>query len=152
VVSRPEPVIGQAEPSVSKADVAKLGLPVRIRQASIAPQLRNSPPAEEAGGPGTAGAVAGPGTPETGSVPPGASGAASPAPPAPPTPEAALNTVSALQRGWQLGRSEGAAADPSVSVLRPRRSPSGQWFDRYDAEAGSSDADPADSADEHSSE
>ena len=144
-----EPVISQAEDVVSRAEVAKLGLPVRVRQASLAPQLRNSPPTAEAGGPGTAGAVAGPGTPETGSVPPGASGTASPVPP---TPEAALNTVSALQRGWQLGRSEGAAADPSVSVLRPRKSPSGQWFDRYDAEAGSSDADPADSADEHSSE
>jgi hypothetical protein len=144
-----EPVISQADAVVSKAEVAKLGLPVRIRQASLAPQLRNSPPAAEEGGSGTAGAVAGPGTPETGSVPPGASGTASPLPP---TPESALNTVSALQRGWQLGRSEGAAADPSVSVLRPRKSPSGQWFDRYDAEAGSSDADPADSADEHSSE
>jgi signal transduction histidine kinase len=144
-----EPVISQAESVVSKDEVAKLGLPVRIRQASLAPQLRNSPPAAGAGGPAPAGAVAGSDTPETGSVPPVASGAASPEPP---TPEAARNTVSALQRGWQLGRSEGAAADPSVSVLRPRKSPSGQWFERYDAEAGSSDTDPADSADEHSGE
>jgi len=144
-----KPVISQADSVVSKDEVAKLGLPVRIRQASLAPQLRNSPPAAGAGGPAPAGAVAGSGTPETGSVPPVASGAASPEPP---TPEAARNTVSALQRGWQLGRSEGAAADPSVSVLRPRKSPSGQWFERYDAEAGSSDTDPADSADEHSGE
>jgi signal transduction histidine kinase len=150
VISQAEPAVSRAEPMVSKAEVAQLGLPVRVRQASLAPQLRSSQPAAGAGGPATAGAVAGSGTPaETGSVQPGASGAASPVPP---TPEAALNTVSALQRGWQLGRSEGAAADPSVSVLRPRKSPSGQWFDRYDAEAGSGDTDPADSADEHSGE
>jgi signal transduction histidine kinase len=149
VRSQAEPMTSGAEPAVSKAEVAKLGLPVRVRQASLAPQLRNSPPAEGAGGPATAGAVAGSGTPETGSVPSSASGAASPLPP---TPEAAWNTVSALQRGWQLGRSEEATADPSVSVLRPRKSPSGQWFDRYDAETGSGDTDPADSADEHSSE
>jgi signal transduction histidine kinase len=142
------PVSDDAESVVSKDEVAKLGLPVRIRQASLAPQLRDSPP-PGVGGPAPAGAVPGSGTPETGSVPPVAPGAASPEPP---TPEAARNTVSALQRGWQLGRSEGAAADPSVSVLRPRKSPSGQWFERYDAEAGSSDAGPADSADDHSAE
>jgi signal transduction histidine kinase len=149
-VRRTEPVASRTEPTVSQAEVAELGLPVRIRQASLAPQLRTSPPAGTAGGPATAEAVAGSGTPETRSVPPEASGADSPVPP---TPEAAWNTVSALQRGWQLGRSEAATADdPSVSVFRPRKSPSGQWFDRYDAETGSSDADPADSADEHSGE
>ena len=143
------PVISQPEPVVSKAEVAKLGLPVRVRQASLAPQLRNSPPTAEASGPAATGAVAASGTPETAPVAPEPSGAANPVPP---TPEAALNTVSALQRGWQLGRSEEAAADPSVSVLRPRKSPSGQWFERYGAETGSGDADAVDSADDHSGE
>jgi signal transduction histidine kinase len=144
-----EPAISHPEPVVSKAEVAKLGLPVRVRQASLAPQLRNSPPTAGAGGPAAAGAVAASGTSETGPIPPEPSVAASPVPP---TPEAALNTVSALQRGWQLGRSEEAAADPSVSVLRPRKSPSGQWFERYDAETRSGDTDPVDSADEHGGE
>jgi signal transduction histidine kinase len=72
------------------AEFGALGLPVRVRQASLAPQLRESAPA---------------------SMPPASM------PPAPPTeavssPEAARNTVSALQRGWQLGRAE-AAAEPA---------------------------------------
>ena len=145
-----EPLISRAEPVVSTTEVTELGLPVRIRQASLAPQLRDPLPPAAAGGPAAAGAVAGPDRTETRSAPPGASGTGSPAPP---TPEAALNTMSALQRGWQLGRSEGAtAADPSVSVFTPRRSPSGQSFDRYDEEAGSTDSDPADSADDRSGE
>jgi signal transduction histidine kinase len=82
-----------------------MGLPVRVRQASLAPQLRESAPV---------------------SMPP------VPTPPAPPTesvssPEAARNTVSALQRGWQLGRAEAAsqpaqdgAVDSSAAADSPR--------------------------------
>jgi len=171
------PVSDDDEPRVSKAEVTELGLPVRVRQASLAPQLRNSPPApsapdSEAGfgdagfslaGSGRAGfsgripgpaargtvlpdAAAEPGTPEAPSAGPGASS------PTPATPEAARNTVSALQRGWQLGRSEAETADPTISVFTPRKSPSGHSFETYDAETGSNDPDPADSADEHNGE
>jgi hypothetical protein len=144
------PLSDDAEPAISKAEVAELGLPVRVRQASLAPQLRSTPAATAAEGPATAGAVAGSGPAETKSAPAEASGTGSPAPP---TPEAARNTVSALQRGWQLGRSEGeTAADPSISVFKPRKSPSGQPFDPFDAESGSADVDPAGSADENSDE
>ena len=181
------PVSDDAEPRVSKAEVTELGLPVRVRQASLAPQLRNSPPApasppapdSETGfggaGFGSAGfsrpgssqagfsggritgpsprgaAIPGPvaeqGTPATPATGPEASGLT------PATPEAARNTMSALQRGWQLGRSEAAATeDPTVSVFTPRKSPSGHSFGAYDAETGSNDPDPADSADEHDGE
>jgi signal transduction histidine kinase len=55
-------------------DPADLGLPVRVRQASLAPQLRDAKRQEDG-------------------EPPQAS------------PDAARNTMAALQRGWQLGRS-----------------------------------------------
>src|SRR5262249_18780120 len=78
---------------------------------------------------------------------------ASAAGPIPATPEAARNTMSALQRGWQLGRSEAeAAAQPSASGFTPRKSPSGQPFDPDDGDAGSADPDPANSADERGGE
>ncbi|MFY9848646.1 MAG: hypothetical protein WAK83_13830, partial [Trebonia sp.] len=60
------------------------GLPRRVRQASLAPQLRSS---TAAGSTGTAGA----------SVPPAASASLSDM----------RNTLSAMQRGWQQGRSQG---------------------------------------------
>jgi hypothetical protein len=81
---------------VTTADLAELGLPVRVRQASLAPQLRDSGPAM---------------TP-----------APTPSSESPASPESAMNTMSALQRGWQLGRSEadgaipGPAADPPPST------------------------------------
>jgi len=185
--SNPDPVLlapvsDDAEPNVSKADVTELGLPVRVRQASLAPQLRHSPgPASPsapgsgagfasagfsgtgfgsaglggrlarptAGGATPPGAAAGPGTPDTPAAGPGAPGPT----PATPEPEAARNTMSALQRGWQLGRSEAAAAaDPTVSVFTPRKSPSGHSSGPYEDETGPSDPNPADSADEHNSE
>ena len=163
------PVSDDAEPRISRAEVTELGLPVRVRQASLAPQLRNSPPAPESpsapgsdagfgqdgfrrgriirpapGGAAPAGAAAASGTPETPAGPLASE-------PAPATPEAARNTMSALQRGWQLGRSE-AVADPAVSVFTPRKSPSGYSYGPYDTETGSNDPDPADSADEHNGE
>jgi signal transduction histidine kinase len=61
------------------------GLPIRVRQASLAPELRNQDGTDSA--------------------------AASEAPPV--SAEAARSTLSALQRGWELGRSE--AGEPSVS-------------------------------------
>jgi signal transduction histidine kinase len=65
------------------AEPAGFGLPVRVRQASLAPQLR------ERAGPGGAG---------------GESGL--------PSPEAARSTMAALQRGWALGRSAAGDAPP----------------------------------------
>jgi signal transduction histidine kinase len=74
------------------ADSDVSGLPRRVRQASLAPQLRADPPRRRA----AAAAAAGP-----------ASG---------PTPTEIRRTISALQRGWQEGRSQrtaGSAPDDS---------------------------------------
>jgi signal transduction histidine kinase len=71
---------------VSASELAELGLPVRVRQASLAPQLRQTGPAM---------------TP----APTADADAAS-------SPEAVRNTMSALQRGWRLGRAE--ANDPAA--------------------------------------
>ena len=79
------------DPRVTTTELTDLGLPVRVRQASLAPQLRNR------------GGFAAPGN--------GPSG---------PSPEAARSTVSALQRGWERGRSASGTADPaSGTVLSP---------------------------------
>jgi signal transduction histidine kinase len=76
-----QPGRDRGEGRISTEELAELGLPVRVRQASLAPQLRDSRAAP---------------------VPP-------PAPAAEPesgSPEAARSTMSALQRGWQLGRAQ----------------------------------------------
>ena len=171
--AEPEPVSAGSSPGADAdaqvrtptAGVTDTGLPVRIRQANLAPQLRNSPPGPVAadspswaasGGTGwdrlsagsaswsgrrdgevsdpvapawpsaagtspdpAFGAPAARGTSASGGPAPGAGGPASPGGPVLASPEAARNTVSALQRGWQLGRSE--ASDPSESVFTPRR-------------------------------
>ncbi|HEX9066829.1 MAG TPA: hypothetical protein VF843_17090, partial [Streptosporangiaceae bacterium] len=76
---------GAAEPSPGEPAVAEPaavldGLPVRVRQASLAPQLRQAAA--------------------------GTSKAAETSPPAGvPSPDAARNTMAALQLGWQRGRS-----------------------------------------------
>jgi hypothetical protein len=70
------------------------GLPRRVRQASIAPQLRDNPPSRR-----------------TSAAP-----APAPAPASGPTPAEIRQTMSALQRGWQEGRSQrmtASAADDS---------------------------------------
>jgi signal transduction histidine kinase len=65
-------------PPVTQADLGGYDLPVRVRQASLAPQLRDkSLPADDA--------------PAAEATPASA--------------EAARNTMAALQRGWELGRS-----------------------------------------------
>ena len=167
------PVSDDAEPKVSKDEVAKLGLPVRVRQANLAPQLRNSPPSDGSGAPETPGGgseAESLGTTGTGTIGAGTTGAGTigieatrfgargpgrvpfntPASPTLASPEAARNTMSALQRGWQLGRSE--AAETNDSVFTPRKSPSGQAFNPPDPGAGSANPEPLDSADEQSSE
>ncbi len=75
---------GALAPGAAGSDEpADFGLPVRVRQASLAPQLR------ERAGPGGAG---------------GESGL--------PSPEAARSTMAALQRGWALGRPAAGDAPP----------------------------------------
>ncbi len=66
------------------------GLPVRVRQASLAPQLRG----DDAAGTWAAGATAAATGPGTG--------------PAPAQAEGVRSTLSAMQRGWELGRAAGA--------------------------------------------
>jgi hypothetical protein len=76
---------------VTTADLGDLGLPVRVRQASLAPQLRDSRR-------------------------PGADSPAGAAPQA--SAEAARSTMAALQRGWELGRSSASLpsdAGPAAS-------------------------------------
>jgi len=87
---------------ISSEELAELGLPVRVRQASLAPQLReNAPPAPAAQAP----------------QPPQPPAAAGPEPGGA-SPEAARNMMSALQRGWQLGRAE-AGGWPTGSESGP---------------------------------
>ena len=79
------------DPRVTTTELTDLGLPVRVRQASLAPQLRNRS-----------------GFAASGNGPSG------------PSPEAARSTVSALQRGWERGRSASGTADPAYgTVLSP---------------------------------
>ena len=67
---------GPQDPPVDSDELARLGLPVRVRQASLAPQLRDRAPGTD-----------------------GADRAASA-----PSPEAARSIMTALQRGWERGR------------------------------------------------
>jgi signal transduction histidine kinase len=81
------------------ADGDVKGLPRRVRQASLAPQLRDNPPRRR-----TSAAPAPP-----------------PAPAGGPTPAEIRQTMSALQRGWQEGRSQRITApgpgDPSAGPV-----------------------------------
>ena len=87
---RRTPAKSSSEPSddldgrITTAELAELGLPVRVRQANLAPQLRDDAPAATPAPAPTSG--------DTMS-----------------SPEEVRNTVSALQRGWQLGRAEADA-------------------------------------------
>ena len=76
------PGVQQAEPAGSDSGDYK-GLPRRVRQASLAPQLRSSTGANSTGA--------------TGGVQPAASASLSDM----------RNTLSAMQRGWQQGRAQG---------------------------------------------
>jgi len=93
-----EPVEAEAV----EAEAVELdGLPVRVRQANLAPQLRTQPAA--------------------GSVDDGE-------PPAGPSPEAARSTMTALQLGWQRGRSVAEPATDEASA-GPRPEPPGDPAD-----------------------
>ena len=196
-----------ADARIPTSEVAELGLPVRVRQASLAPQLRN-PPAATASPTGASSLVGGPlsggplsggplsggsmsdsspagsslpgGSPHLGSLPsrptpaspfgsrphasdPGAGDrswahltAPQPAPsdsgsqdggePVAGSPEAARNTVNALQRGWQLGRSQNAESPSGLDPAEPTATIHGFDF------VASRQQDPADSADQQGTE
>ncbi len=103
----------------SAAETSELGLPVRVRQANLAPQLRDAPPEESgfvSGGfslparrPPVAEQVA-ERADDTGGTQPTA---------APTSPEAARDMVSALQRGWLLGRAEARFGSGEDTPERP---------------------------------
>jgi hypothetical protein len=76
---------------VSTTELTAMGLPVRVRQASLAPQLRD------------------------GGVRPGNADAD----PGAPSPEEVRSTMTALQRGWERGRNISGTATPS-SDTTPR--------------------------------
>jgi hypothetical protein len=73
------------------------GLPRRVRQASLAPQLRDNPPRRRT-------AAAPPANPASG-----------------PTPAEIRQTMSALQRGWQEGRSQRMPAPGDAPFGGPSR-------------------------------
>jgi hypothetical protein len=90
---------GQSGPQwpAAGADDDANGLPRRVKQASLAPQLRDNPPGRtSAAGDGFA-----------------ASG---------PTPEELRRTMAALQRGWQEGRSQPMSAPADQVVQGPPES------------------------------
>jgi signal transduction histidine kinase len=88
----------EAEPPAGNGDTGPqtgpqrsvMGLPVRVRQASLAPQLRDAGPL--------------------------AADAADQVPSAP-SPEAARNTMTALQRGWERGRSSSPKQEPLSETM-----------------------------------
>jgi hypothetical protein len=101
------------------AEAAELGLPVRVRQANLAPQLRDTPPEEPgfvSGGfslPARRPPVAEP----VAELPDDGDATQSTA--APTSPEAARDMVSALQRGWLLGRAEAGFGSGDDTPERP---------------------------------
>jgi hypothetical protein len=86
---------GTGQPAAAGADDDTASLPRRVRQASLAPQLRDNPRRASAGGGEAAG----------------------------PSPEELRKTMTALQRGWQSGRSQPvggpAATDPPSGAAGP---------------------------------
>ena len=84
--TRPLPVLPAGpDPASPGADRGGNGLPRRVRQANLAPQLRADPPRRLTSSPAAAGLTGGP------------------------TPAEIRQTMAALQRGWDEGRSQRAA-------------------------------------------
>ncbi len=136
--------VAEGDPRVTTAELTDQGLPVRVRQASLAPQLRNSAPAGPPSfGPAGLRSVASPSGLGPAAVSPAVASsagadsestdgpertppprgidvfaAASHSPDPAVSPEAARNTVNALQRGWQLGRAEAAGTTPLGASAR----------------------------------
>jgi signal transduction histidine kinase len=91
---------------VSTTELTAMGLPVRVRQASLAPQLR-----------------------EDGSLPGGAAEGTADAP----SPEAVRSTMTALQRGWERGRNIPGTVTPPPETM-PDPGDSGNGGEQYDDE------------------
>jgi hypothetical protein len=123
---------GDGEGEDSEPTAADLGLPVRVRQANLAPQLRDAPPHAEAGF--VSGGFALPGRRPLAAEPaaaPSDDTGRDPDRGAPPTsPEAARDMVSALQRGWQLGRAAAPApAESETTAEWPKPDETGEAGD-----------------------
>jgi signal transduction histidine kinase len=172
--SSPSLADGPVDARASTSELSELGLPIRVRQASLAPQLRNAAP-RPAPEPSTGNGFFSPATPAGGRrFLPRESAANNFAPrqpavtessPAMASPEAARNTMSALQRGWQLGRVEAeqdgnsasgsyptGASGPHQFPTTPTTSASAQARGPYATGTPPSEPDPADSADQRDDE
>jgi signal transduction histidine kinase len=122
----PERLGDDLDERVTTAELEELGLPVRVRQANLAPQLRTTSPT---GQPPAA-------------VPADAAEAESTT-----SPEAARDTMSALQRGWQLGRAE-ASADVYPRPAEGGASPADRESPRDQADADAAESPAQDAADQ----
>lgn len=108
------PISQESSTTVSADQIDLDGLPMRVRQASLAPQLLQQPAAVSAD-----------------------QSAASPAEPAGPSPEAARSTFAALQRGWERGRSESGETDPGPAEANAREPGQGTDGPQADTTGGS---------------
>jgi signal transduction histidine kinase len=106
------------QPGGPGEDADVKGLPRRVKQASIAPQLRDNPPRRRT------------------------SPAPSPAPASGPTPTEIRQTMSALQRGWQEGRSQ------RIATSAPGGSPFGPFGPSGQGPPGGADGDRGPAADD----
>jgi signal transduction histidine kinase len=97
----------EADSRVTTADLTAMGLPVRVRQASLAPQLRD-------GGPRAADADE--------------------STPSPPSPEVARSTMTALQRGWERGRYITGTVTPPPGATLNTDSSSGERGEQHSDE------------------
>jgi hypothetical protein len=93
-------------PRVTTTELTEMGLPVRVRQASLAPQLRDGSKAAAEPTESTAGV---------------------------PSPEAARSTMTALQRGWERGRYISGSAAPSFGIAQDSE-PSGDGAEQLNDE------------------
>ncbi len=93
-----QPGESDMDPRVTTTELVKMGLPVRRRRASLAPQLRDN------------GVIAHNVTDRA---------------PRAPSPEAARNTMGALQRGWERGRDTSGTVPSFDTALTPEPSEDG---------------------------
>ncbi len=110
---------GSADPAAATADLTEFGLPRRIRQASLAPQLRNTGPQSLT--------------------------ATDEEDPDFPSPEEARATMAAIQRGWERGRSAFAAAESGQAA---DAEPDGSAEDGGAADGGAADGGAANGSEE----
>ncbi|NYI08188.1 sensor histidine kinase [Allostreptomyces psammosilenae] len=105
----PAPVVDPATGGVSRG-VTRVGLPKRVRQASLVPQLREDQRPDKTTGQGT----------DTGATAPATGDPATPEP-TERTAEDIRATMASLQQGWTLGRLE--AGEPDIGTSPEREQP-----------------------------